>query len=246
LLRLIFWIIALTTVAVVALFLWIDHSIDEKFNNRLWDIPVHIYSSAFELYPGLSISPALLDSRLLSLGYRRVANARAIGEFTTTDNTINLVTRPFEFWDGPQAAQAVVVRFAEGKIQRVTDRATGRPLSLLRLKPHLIGSLSQSTHQDRYLVRLDDLPRLLLETLLAVEDQRFVKHWGVDPLAILRAAVANLMAGRIVQGGSTLTQQLVKNVYGRDGRTYMRKLLEAATALVLEYRLDKRQILEAY
>ena len=244
--RFVLWTVGLTAIGGVALYIWIDHTVDQKFNNRLWDIPVHIYGSTFEIYPGLSITPALLEKRLISLGYRHVARARDIGEFRVNEAAIELVTRPFEFWDGPQPARAASVAFDDNKVRAVTDRATGGPISLLRLKPHLIGSLSQGAHQDRYLVRLDDFPRLLLETLLAVEDQRFVKHWGVDPWAILRAAVANMRAGRIVQGGSTLTQQLVKNVYGRDGRTYTRKLLEAATALVLEFRLDKRQILEAY
>ncbi len=246
LIRVVAWTVGLILLGSVVLFLWVDHTVQQKFNKRLWDVPVHIYASTFEIYPGLPITTALLESRLLGLGYRHVASVRDMGEFSANGNAVDLVTRPFEFWDGPQPTRAVRVQFADGTIQSVIDGDTGGKISLLRLKPHLIGSLSQSAHQDRYLVRLDDMPRLLLETLLAVEDQRFVQHWGVDPLAILRAAFANIRAGRIVQGGSTLTQQLVKNVYGRNDRTYTRKLLEAATALVLEYRLDKRQILEAY
>ncbi len=188
----------------------------------------------------------LLEDRLLALGYRRVSNVLGNGEFTASGDSIELVSRPFEFWDGLQAARSISIQFVGGKVKALVDRQSGRPVELLRLKPHLVGSLSQSAHQDRYLVRLEDMPQLLLETLLAVEDQRFVNHWGVDPWAILRAAWANIRAGRIVQGGSTLTQQLVKNVYGRDDRTYSRKFFEAATALVLEYRVEKREILEAY
>ncbi len=246
LIRFAVWAVGLSLLGGAALFLWADHIVREKFYNRLWDIPVHIYGSSFEIYPGLNISAALLEERLLALGYRRVGAVRGIGEFNSTGGAIELITRPFEFWDGPQPARAVRVEFSNGQVHSVTDRNAGQSVALLRLKPHLIGSLSQSQHQDRYLVRLEEMPPLLLETLLAVEDRRFVKHWGVDPWAILRAAWANIWAGRIVQGGSTLTQQLVKNVYGRDDRTYTRKLLEAVTALVLEYRLDKRQILEAY
>ncbi len=240
------WIVTLSVLGGTALFFWTDYQIREKFNKQLWDIPVHIYSSPFEIYPGLTGSADLLQKRLLGLGYRRVGQARGVGEFSAADGSMTLITRPFEFWDGPQPARAVNIQLSGGRIHSIEDRDSGAKVSLLRLKPHLIGSLSQSTHQDRYLVRLDDMPRLLLETLLAVEDRRFVKHWGVDPWAIIRAAWANFRAGRIVQGGSTLTQQLVKNVYGRDDRTYTRKFLEATTALVLEYRLDKRQILEAY
>ncbi len=240
------WIVTLGLLGGAALVLWVDHTIQQKFNNRLWDIPVHIYSSSFEIFPGLSISADLIEKRLLGLGYRNVAKVQGVGEFSSTAGTIELVTRPFEFWDGPQPARRVLVRFDNGMVDSLTHLKTGESISLLRLKPHLIGSLSQSQHQDRYLVRLEEMPPLLLETLLAVEDRRFVKHWGVDPWAVARAAWVNIRAGRIVQGGSTLTQQLVKNVYGRNDRTYARKFLEALTALVLEFRFEKRQILEAY
>lgn len=241
------WVAGLSLLAGVALFVWIDHTVQKKFSRQLWDIPVHIYSSAFEIYPGLTISSDVLKNRLLGLGYRRVTRLNGAGEFIPSRQSVELITRPFEFWDGPQPSRAVRVEFAGRRVSSIADKSSGgRQIPLLRLKPHLIDSLSQSRHEDRYLVSLDDMPRLLLETLIAVEDRRFVKHWGVDALAILRAAWSNFRAGGIVQGGSTLTQQLVKNVYDRDDPTYRRKLLEAATALVLEYRLDKRQILEAY
>ena len=240
------WVIGLGLLGTVALVFWIDHTVQQKFGTQLWDIPVHIYGSPFEIYPGQIISSDPLNQRLLGLGYRRVNKVTGAGEFVSSKDSIELVTRPFEFWDGPQPSRAVRVDFAGGKIRSIYGKASGQPVPLLRLKPQLIDSLSQSRHEDRYLVRLDDMPRLLLETLVAVEDRRFTKHRGIDLWAILRAAWANIRAGGIVQGGSTLTQQLIKNVYGRDDPTYRRKLLEAATALVLEYRLDKRQILEAY
>ncbi len=246
LIRMIMWVVGLGLVGGIALFLWIDHTVQQRFYNRLWDIPVHIYGSSFEIFPGLSISVTHLEERLLALGYRRVDRVQEIGEFNSASTSIDLVTRPFEFWDGPQPPRDVHVRFNDGIVESVIDRRTGASVNFFRLKPHLIGSLSQSQHQDRFLVRLEEMPPLLLETLISVEDRRFVSHWGVDAWAILRAAWSNLRAGKIVQGGSTLTQQLVKNVFGRNDRTYERKLLEAATALVLEYRLDKRQILQAY
>ncbi len=244
--RFVLWVVTLGLLGCGALLLWVDQSVKEKFDHRLWDIPAHIYSSSFEIYPGLPISAELLNKRLLGLGYRQVSRVQDIGEFSATADAVELVTRPFEFWDGPQPTRRVRVRLQGGMVDSLTRLPTNQSIALLRLKPKLLGSLSRSQHEDRYLVRLEEMPPLLLETLLAVEDRRFVKHWGVDPWAVARAIWTNVRAGRIVQGGSTLTQQLVKNVYGRDDRTYKRKFLEALTALVLEFRLDKREILEAY
>ena len=231
---------------VVVGFFWIDNIVRDRFDRQLWEIPVHIYSRSFELYPGLTITRDRLESRLRGLGYRHASAVEGAGEFRLNSESIDLVTREFTFWDGPQKSRSVRVKLNGSTIGSITDRRSSQSIPVLRLKPHLIGSLSQIQHEDRYLVRLSDTPKLLLATLIAVEDRRFMKHHGVDLRAILRASWANLTAGRIVEGGSTLTQQLIKNVYGRDERTYRRKLLEVAMALVVEYRLHKHEILEAY
>ena len=246
LIRFLVWGIVLVSLGVVVGFLWIDNIVRDRFDRQLWEIPVHIYSRSFELYPGLTITRDRLESRLQGLGYRHVSAVEGAGEFRLNSESIDLVTREFTFWDGPQKSRSVRVKFNSSTIGALTDRRSGQSIPVLRLKPHLIGSLSQIQHEDRYLVRLGDTSQLLLATLIAVEDRRFMKHHGVDLRAILRASWANLTAGRIVEGGSTLTQQLIKNVYGRDERTYRRKLLEVAMALVVEYRLQKHEILEAY
>ena len=246
LIRFVIWVFALTLLAGVAGFLWIDHNVQQKFDKLLWDIPVHVYSRTFEIYPGLAITARQMEDRLLGLGYRRQQNARRVGEYAINRGTVDFVTREFLFWDGPQSSIAVRMEVEDGLVRTLQDRKSGKSLSLMRLTPELIGTLYQAQHEDRYLVRLEDIPKLLLATLIAVEDRKFLTHIGIDFKAILRAAWVNWRAGRIVQGGSTLTQQLVKNVYGRDDQTYVRKLLEMATAVVLEIRLDKKRILEAY
>ena len=246
LVRFLAWTISLAVIGVVAGFFWIDHQIRERFDRQLWDIPVHIYSRSTEIYPGFPISADQLQRRLQGLGYRKVPRPNLPGEFNKNRDTIDLVSREFQFWDGPRRSVSARIQINQGKIAQITDRKTGSGISLIRLKPVLIGSLSQLQHEDRSLQNLEDIPKLLLATLVAVEDRNFTQHHGIDFLAILRAAWANLTAGRIVQGGSTLTQQLIKNIYGRDERTYQRKLLEIAMALVIEFRLEKHQILEAY
>jgi penicillin-binding protein 1A len=108
------------------------------------------------------------------------------------------------------------------------------------------GSLLSERGGEGAYVPIDLLPRHLVDAVIAVEDRRFFKHWGLDPLGMLRAGIANLRHGRITQGGSTLTQQLAKNLFLRSERTLARKLEEVALALWLEARLGKRNILELY
>ncbi len=240
------WLAALAAICAGAFFFWIDSQVQERFGNPLWEVPVHIYSQPFELYPGLSISPEQLAKRLRSSGYRESQTVRHSGQYAITSGGIDVITRAFVFWDGPQPSVNARIELAGNQISVLRNLDSGAALPFVRLRPVLMGSLSDEQHQDRYLVRLTEMPPLFLSTLLAVEDRNFVYHRGVDVRAIGRAFVSNLLAGRIVQGGSTLTQQLVKNVFGRGQRSYSRKLLEIATALVLEYRLSKDQILEAY
>jgi penicillin-binding protein 1A len=95
-------------------------------------------------------------------------------------------------------------------------------------------------------VRLRDLPPHLPAAIIAIEDRRFRHHVGLDPIGLARAAVANLAAGRVVQGGSTLTQQLAKNLFLSPERTFRRKVQEALMALWLEWRFTKDELLEIY
>ena len=245
-LKLVFWTIFVVSFGGIIAYIYLDHEVRQQFSGKLWDIPVHIYSNSYELYPGIRLASERLEQRLQGLGYRKKTVARYPGEYSLQDRSVHLVTREFTFWDGHQKSKAVRLEINNRQITSMTDSRTGQPVNSLRLRPLLIGSLSQLTHEDRELLRLQEIPKLFLSTLIAVEDRNFPTHHGVDVRAILRAAWANFRANRIVQGGSTLTQQLVKIVYDRGERTYQRKLREVATALVLELRLEKHEILETY
>ena len=117
---------------------------------------------------------------------------------------------------------------------------------MARLEPLLIGGLYPAHHEDRILIKLDQVPPYLVETLVAVEDREFFNHFGVSPKGIARAVWINATAGQLRQGGSTLTQQLVKNFYLTNERSLSRKLTEAMMAVLLELHYDKKEILEAY
>jgi penicillin-binding protein 1B len=219
-----------------------DREIRERFEGKRWALPARVFARPLELYVGRALTPELLRLELEALNYHE-GDARP-GQFTMRGNEASLHTRPFVFSDGPEPARTVQIRFGNGVITDLRDPRGS--VDLMRVEPMLIGSIYPTHGEDRVLVNLKEVPPGLVGALLATEDRRFLAHRGVDPIGILRAAWANLRAGRTVQGGSTLTQQLVKNFYLTHERSLERKVNEAVMAVLLEYRYSKDEILEAY
>src|SRR5262245_9000913 len=151
------------------------------------------------------------------------------------------------FYLGPPAFLIIVatlayytVRVPDPMALRLKDQAP-----LVRVLARDGSLLSERGGSDAYLP-IDLLPRHLIDAVIATEDRRFFKHWGIDPSGMIRAAFTNLSQGRLAQGGSTLTQQLAKNLFLGSERTWTRKIEELILALWLEVRLGKRNILELY
>ncbi len=225
---------------------YLDVNVRSQFEGRRWAVPASVYARPLELYPGAALGRERLLEELQALGYLRSDRPEGPGEFAAGEGKVVLATRSFRFWDGPEEARRMELRFRDGVLQEMVDLATGRSVPMARLEPRLIGKIYPAHHEDRVLVRLEEVPPGLIDALLAVEDQGFYSHHGIAPRSILRAIWANLRAGRTVQGGSTLTQQLVKNFYLTSERTLWRKFNEAIMALLLELHYDKDEILEAY
>lgn len=223
---------------------WLVWRAQSEFRAHEWVVPARVYARALELFPGRQLSANALVAELRRLGYSQ-ATPDMPGTFATADGRVRFVTRAFRFWDGDQPSLDVTASFQDGKLQGLRN-AAGDELFLVRLDPPLIGSLFPRTGEDRILVRLSEVPPELVNMLLAVEDRRFHEHFGVDPRAILRAMGANLSAGEITQGGSTITQQLVKNFYLTPERSFVRKANEAVMALAIDASFGKDEILEAY
>ena len=222
----------------------LDQQVRSKFSGARWALPAQIYAAPLELYPGRVMQPAELVDELNRLGYRRGGSGQ--GSYRQRGERIELTSRPFRYADGAQPSLPLAVSFDNGRISGLAEGRAGQPQALIRLDPLLIGSIYPQHGEDRVLVRLDQVPALLREGLIETEDQRFRDHFGLDPRAILRAALVNLRAGGVVQGGSTLTQQLVKNFFLHNQRSFSRKFSEAILALLLEIHYSKDEILEAY
>lgn len=231
-----------------ATWLTLDHlrtEIRTRFDGRRWSLPAIVYAQPRELYPGLALTPEELEAELELAGYRPSAKVEGAGSYKLVADTIHLVSRDFPYPSGFEPGQAISVSFAAGKIAALADES-GNKLPLVRLDPVRIGSFHPLVHEDRLLVSRAEIPSLLIDTLLAVEDRNFSAHFGVEPMAIVRALIANLAAGRTVQGGSTLTQQLVKNLFLTSERTWSRKAREAVMAILLERQVSKEEILTTY
>ncbi|GAB4269655.1 MAG: penicillin-binding protein 1B [Deferrisomatales bacterium] len=244
--RLVLLCAAATLVAAVGYGVALDHRIRHRFEGRRWALATRVYGRPLELAAGAPLTPNALVRELQSLGYRPAPAAGRAGTYVRRGETFRIHVRGFLFWDGRQPPRTVGVRFRGGAVDAVFTDPEGAPLPLARLDPPLIGSIYPENRQDRILVRLEDVPSLLPKALVAVEDRQFWSHPGVDLRAVARAVWANLRAGEIVQGGSTLTQQLVKNYFLTSRRTWGRKAVEALMALLLERHYGKREILEAY
>jgi penicillin-binding protein 1B len=209
--------------------------------------PSRIYSRPLALRVGAQLDAAALEDHLMGAGYRRVdGQTERVGEYTRDGLDFEIATRPFVDIEGEQPGGTIRVRISDdARIADVTD-AQGEEQDGRRLEGVVLGAFYGDDARDREAVRLDALSDALVDAVLAIEDQRFFEHAGFDPRRTLGALLSNLRAGRIVEGGSTLTQQLAKNLYLSRERTLWRKLQELPLALLLEWRLDKREILEAY
>ncbi|MDZ4730224.1 MAG: penicillin-binding protein 1B [Xanthomonadales bacterium] len=226
--------------------LYLNHQVTTEFEGRKWDLPSRVYARSLELYPGLTISPVDLETELKAAGYRKTDQTPKPGSYQVSGRQFEIHRRAFRFAEGEESARHLKLRLDSGVIGALSDADSGNSIDLLRMEPAEIASIYPLHQEDRSLVRLEDAPPLLVMGLQAVEDRNFKTHPGLDFRGIARAAFANLRAGKTVQGGSTLTQQLVKNYFLNDDRTLIRKLNEAIMAVSLEWHYDKAEILEAY
>ena len=236
-------IVGLVVLAGFAIYL--DAIVQEKFSGKRWMIPAKVYARPLELFVGQKLSKDDFLIELDALGYRRESVANGPGAAAVSGNTVDLNTRGFQFYEGTDPAQQIRVRFSGDYVADLSS-ANGAKLAVARLEPLMIGGLYPKNLEDRILIKLDQAPPYLLDTLVTVEDRDFYHHFGVSPKSIARAFWVNASAGQMRQGGSTLTQQLVKNFYLTNERSLTRKLTEAMMAVLLEIHYSKQEILEAY
>ncbi|MDX2167018.1 MAG: PBP1A family penicillin-binding protein [Deltaproteobacteria bacterium] len=226
----------------------LDALVQEKFNGRRWDFPSRIYSDALLIYPGLDLQAAGVPERLARLGYRGVGGDAPLrkGDMRRTPDGLDLFLHDFAYPGEPLVDRQMHLDLNGDVVTAMRDLGSGEELYALSLEPEVVGGLYDAAWEERREVKLADLPPLLPRAVIVTEDRRFYDHHGIDPVGILRAALTNVRSGGVVQGGSTLTQQLMKNFFLTEARTWDRKGREAMMALLAERRYDKNEILAAY
>ena len=232
--------------ALIVYWAWLDHDVTTRFQARQWSLPARIYAAPVELYAVQGLGAAQLAERLTDIGYVKVESVNGPGQFSVSGSTMTLNSRGFSFPDGEEPPREVVLYFSGRTLKSISSRNGGGSVALVRLDPLEIGRFHTESFEDRVPVLASELPEFFVQSLLAVEDRRFASHVGVDPFGIMRAMVANVRRGELAQGGSTLTQQLAKNLFLTRERKLRRKLKEVLIALSLERSFGKQEILEAY
>jgi penicillin-binding protein 1B len=243
------------TVRLVVLFLllglsgyifYLDVTIREAFEGRKFALPARVYGRALEVYPGLKLTREQFVDEFKSIGYHENPQPDEPATYKNTLNGIEFTTREFVFGDGPQPLQHLRIEFDDGKVSMLQVRSSNdADLPLLRMEPPVIGGIYPGHNEDRELVRINQVPKLLIDSLIATEDRKFYTHWGIDPRGIARA-LFKTVTGQRIEGGSTLTQQLVKNFFLTSERSLSRKANEVLMALLLEMHYSKDEILETY
>ncbi|MCF2948778.1 penicillin-binding protein 1B [Paraglaciecola aquimarina] len=225
---------------------YLDAQISKKFAGNKWQVPAQIFARPLYLALKQEITINEIEEELTLLGYRKVTRAQGSGEYQVLGNRIRIQRRQFDFPHGAEDLRFIEVTLSKQRVSKIQDLTTRESINSFYLEPWLVTRLQSSDREDRMLVDIHDVPPLLTQALVAVEDNDFYQHFGIAPLSIMRALIANVSAGRTVQGGSTLTQQLVKNLFLTREQTISRKAKEALMALIIEFRYSKDVILEAY
>lgn len=242
-----FWLVLGFAVGFLAPYLvWLDSQIRVRFDDLSWDLPSRVYARPLLLQPGTPMTAQALRLELAAARYAESADAKQAGTYAENGGRFTIARRAFTDIDGRVPARRIAVTLASSRVAALVDADSNAALDTARFEPARIATLYGAEQEERRVVKLEQLPPLLVAGLQAVEDREFKHHHGIAVGAILRAGVADALAGHVVQGGSTLTQQLVKNLFLDRGQRFTRKFNEALLALLIEARYDKHRILEAY
>ena len=220
-------------------YFYLQFVVNSLFVEYNWSIPSSVYARELNLYNGKEISLKAIQYELLQLGYHKSNSSNSVGTFVQTNNTFKIHTKGFNFYDGREKPRVVQFDYYNGSIQNSS-------VPIIRLEPLLIGQFYSSNFENRQPIPITQVPNTMVMGLQAVEDRSFNQHPGVDVLGVLRAIIRNAISGKIVQGGSTVTQQLIKNRLRYNKKSWLRKINEAIAALMLEKKFDKGKIIENY
>lgn len=223
---------------------YLNALITGTFESKRFALPAQVFARPLELFVGARQPQTAVVGELERLGYRRVSGVRDRGQYEVFGSRLRVHSRGFDFPDGREPARMATLEFSAGTLSKLSS--AGAELDILRLEPTKMGGIYPAHGEDRILLPLARVPETLQGGLLAIEDRGFYSHLGFSPTGIARAALGNARSGRVIAGGSTITQQLVKNYYLSSERTVRRKVIELLMAMLIEVHYQKSEILESY
>lgn len=236
----------------VALVLYLmkqDRIITSKFEGKRWNIPAKVFSQPLTLQQGTEVPAGNIDNWMIWLNYRNTNDIQNSGTYNKVTNklgtTYTIHSRQFTYTDSDvEPKQILKVTIKDGKIDKLQSTEPNAK-GMVRLEPILIGGIYPDNNEDRIILNINEVPQPLIDALIATEDRAFYEHHGISVRGIVRAIISNITGGAR-QGGSTITQQLIKNFYLNSERTLERKANEAIMAVLLEMHYSKDEILQTY
>ncbi len=225
---------------------YLDKQVRTEFAQLQWQVPTRVYARPLLLKSGIRLNPEAFEIELAAAGYHKDGAGKNPGTYRRDGGRFRLSTRAFNDMDGPVPARHLDVQLSNGRLLQLRDGEKRKRIESARVDPARIATLYGISEEERRLVRLEDVPALMITGLQSVEDRNFKSHHGIDPWGVMRAIWVNMREAEFEQGASTLTQQMVRTLFLSNTKTISRKLKEALYALMIEARFDKRRILEAY
>ncbi len=242
----VFWkCLSVLVLLLIGWLIYLDAQIRHKFEGQRWSLPAQVFARSLDIYDGKGINMQNLEHELKLLNYRPVAKVQQTGEYSRNGSSLEIFIRAHARPEGKQAARHIQFIISNDQVSQLIDRQT-RTDPVYSLEPFKIGGIYPAAKEERQLLSYKEFPEALKAALLVTEDRNFNSHVGISPVGIFRAMWVNFKAGQVVQGGSTLTQQLVKNFFLTSERSLLRKINEAMMAVLLELHYSKAVIMETY
>ncbi|BBA84814.1 transglycosylase domain-containing protein [endosymbiont of Pachyrhynchus infernalis] len=223
----------------------INNFIDVKLkNNNFIDSNNIVYSKIININCKSNLNKKDIINILLLSKYKKKDIVNIPGEFSINNNILTLFKRSFNFYYGYEKETIFKIFFKENKLIKIKN-INDLYVENINIDPNII-SIINNNKKYKLFLPISNFPKTLINILIEIEDKNYFSHNGINIKSIIRAIIKNVLNKKIIEGGSTITQQLVKNIFLTNKKSFLRKINEILISIILEYKLNKEKILELY